>query len=284
MEEQNEKIFRRVFAVTRDLGSKQGAWNLASDWALRLQAPLQEVSLDGRYSGDEPWLEHLQPSDLFICGPDVPAICQKNLLRETQRRCSPALLSSSWPTMLPRRILVIDEGGPWADNLLGVTAELCEIFEAGLVALTVAPTEKDARERQHQAWEMLQGRNVKVNFDFLAGAEVGSAIVNVARWRCCQLVVLEPSHASPWTRWLGSTPGPWIMDLMDSLSFLFIPKMKTTARKSDSSDPAPVSQALPSRSNLAEFQPPDELRAGQAPAECLPRAESGCAPTAFRRP
>jgi hypothetical protein len=221
--DQQDAVFRRVFAVTWELGSKQGAWNLAEDWARRLQAPLQEVSLDDWISRNDHWLEQFQPSDLFICGPDIPSMYQKNLLRETQRKCSHALLSSSWPAMLPTRILVIDQGGRWANNLLSVTAKLCEIFGAGLVALTVARTEQDARERQLQAWEILQGRNVKVNFDFLAGPEAGSAIVNVARWRCCQLVALEPTDASPWVRWLGSAPGPWIMDLLDSLSFLFIP-------------------------------------------------------------
>jgi hypothetical protein len=184
---------------------------------------------------------------------------KKNLLRETQRKGAPALLFSSASGELPTRILLIDRGGPGADDLLQMTAKLCALFRAGLVALTVARTERKARQRQSQARETLLGCPVPVNFDFLAGAEARAAVAHVARWRRCQLVVLEVTHASPWARWLGSVPGPWIMDLLDTLSFLVVPTMNRAALTSDSSDAAPGPQTLPRRPSVISTPERDSL-------------------------
>jgi hypothetical protein len=174
--------------------------------------------------------------DLFICGHDVPSVQKKYLLRQTQRHTERALLFCAKTADLPTRILLIDQGSPFFDSLLEITVQLCDIFRAGLVVLTVARTEQEARQRQRRAREIVDGEisphaalspqgkedsKVPMNFDFLAGAEARSAAANVARWRHCQLVVLEANAA--WGRWLGFHSGWWITELLGSLSFLVIP-------------------------------------------------------------
>jgi len=230
--------------------SRGRAGTQAPDWARRLQVPLQEISLHDQASGADPWGQQFQRTDLLVCGKDVPSMYKKNLLRKTQRKGAPALLLCSSSGELPTRILLVDRGGPGADDLLPQTAKLCVLFRAGLVALTVARTEREARLRQRQARETPLGCPVPVNFDFLAGAEERAAVANVARWRHCQLVVLEATHASPWARWLGSVPGPWIMDLLDTLSFLVVPTMNRAALTPVSSDAAPGPQTLPCRPSV----------------------------------
>ena len=182
------------------------------------------------------------PTDLYICGPDVSEGGKKHLLRETRRHAGPALLFCANGAALPGRILLIDQGGPFSDSLLEITLNLCEIFRAGLVVLTMARTEREARQRQRRAREILEvmpphpalspqgrgGRDLHVNFDFLAGVEVRSAAASVARWRHCQLVVLEPDAA--WGRWLGFHSGSWITESLESLSFLVIPGVQNDAR------------------------------------------------------
>jgi hypothetical protein len=223
---------------------------LPQEWARILEVPLLEVSLEdeigkrfgeGRWrpsvgenggvsprrppiAGEDPWSHGFQATDLLMCGHDLPPFYKNRFIRQAQRQGGPGLLLLSESAELPNRILLIDQGGPSADSLLDLSAKLCEIFRAGLVALTVARTEPDAQLRQHQAWERLQGRPVQVNFDFVAGAEMRVAAVNVARGRGCQLVLMDAGHPSPWARWLGSAPGPWILDLRDSLSFLLLPQ------------------------------------------------------------
>jgi hypothetical protein len=222
-------VFERVFAVLQAPDAKTEGWALADEWAHRLHAPLQEVSPDAALRNGS-WRQQLGISDLFICGADVPAKFKKGLLRETQRRGGPALLLSSALGALPTRILLIDQDGTSSNDLLLVTMRLCEIFRAELVALTVARAEQEARQRQRQAREIIEGRSrdgaVRVNFDFLAGGETRSAAANVARWRRCQLVVMEAGPSTAWSRWLGSAPGPWVLDLLHDLSFLLLPSAK----------------------------------------------------------
>lgn len=262
--EQNEALFRLVWAVVpvppvatnQTTGSTRPEWRtLAQDWARLLRVSIREISLDDQVTEDESWPKAYQPDDLFICGPHVPPLYKKNVLREALRKGAPALMLTSPNAVLPTRVLLIDQGGPGADHLIGLTAKLCVMARAGLVALTVARTEREARQRQRQAREMLQGWNLLVNFDFLAGAEVWSAVASVARWRRCQLVVMESGHANPWGRWLGSAPGPWVMELLENLSFLLVPTMKSTAQTSNASATAPVPPVHPRRPSLTSTLP-----------------------------
>jgi PAS domain-containing protein len=188
---------------------------------------------------------------------------KKSLLREAHRRSGPTLLFCAKTAFLPSRILLIDQGDPFADQLSRITLELCEIFRAGLVVLTVARTEREACQRQRRARETLEGSPVHVNFDFLAGADVRSAAASVARWRRCQLVVLEANSA--WERWLGFHSGSWITERLESLSFLVFPA-------------APVPEMLPRQPSRTSPQERGEHLARAARRNLSSRAKPAAAP------
>ncbi len=275
-------VFQRVVVLMSPQG--QGHLGLARVWARGLHVPLQPASLPDDPHGaimfpNSSWETtsgSFQPTDLFICGQDVPAGQKKSLLREAHRRGGPTLLFGAKGTFLPSRILLIDQGDPFADQLLEITVQLCEIFRAGLVVLTVARTEREACQRQRRARETFEGSPVHVNFDFLAGTDVRSAAASVARWRRCQLVVLEANSA--WGRWLGFHLGSWITERLESLSLLVFPA-------------APVLEMLPRQPSLPESQERGEAPRGYSqdlmhggPAGPLLQSEAGRGARSFRNP
>lgn len=322
-------VFQRVVLLSQ---GGQGVMGLARAWARGLHVPLQPIS-QSNHTFDASSLPRssvganngaTQPMELFICDHDVSSAQKKCLLREMHQDSGPALLFCAKMAALPSRILLIDQGGHSSDALLWITVNLCEIFRAGLVVLTVARTEREAREHQRRAREILdgglpshpapQGRSsrkgpVQVNFDYLAGAEVRSAAASVARWRRCQLVVLEANAA--WERWLSFRSGSWITELLDSLSFLVIPKdlsdmlsppfhadslidarLAPRTRNDISADSitpvskntAPVPQMLPRQPSLTSPQERGEHLVGGGPAEPLLQSEAGCRPRNIRNP
>jgi hypothetical protein len=305
---------------------------LARAWARGLHVPLQPISLPN-HTFDASSLPRSrvegkngarQPMELFICDHDVSSAQKKYLLREMHQDGGPALLFCAKMTALPSRILLIDQGGRSSDALLWITVNLCEIFRAGLVVLTVARTEREAREHQRRAREILdgglpshpapQGRSgrkgpVQVNFDYLAGAEVRSAAASVARWRRCQLVVLEANAA--WERWLSFRSGSWITELLDCLSFLVIPtdlsdllsppfhvdaffdtRMLPRTQNDEPADnmarasakTAPVPQMLPRQPSLTSPQERGEHLVGGGPADPHLPSVAGHRPRSMRNP
>jgi len=262
----------------------QGQLGLARVWARGLHVPLQPASLSDHPQGAimfpssswETTSGAVQPTDLFICGQDVPAAQKRNLLREAHRRSGPTLLFCAKTAFLPSRMLLIDQGDSFSDQLSRITVQLCEIFRAGLVVLTVARTEREACQRQRRARETFEECPVHVNFDFLAGADIRSAAASVARWRRCQLVVLEANSA--WGRWLGFHSGLWTTERLESLSFLVFPA-------------APVPEMLPRQPSLLESQERGEAPRGHSqdlvhggPAGLLLQSEAGRRARDFRNP
>jgi hypothetical protein len=62
------------------------------------------------------------------------------------------------------------------------------------------------------------------DFDFLVGSDVRAAVTSVARWRGCQLVVVEQHTDPAWLRWLRGNPLEQLIGFIGSVSFLALPE------------------------------------------------------------
>jgi hypothetical protein len=249
-------IFRRLVVLLDDWAPQEGAFALAADWACRLRLPILGACLQEMKSGPKgqrettagevekicgdfcaqfniPWevarwkeplaaelRRVIQPADLLVCGRGIPQGLKNALFGEAKSGSVPALLLCPEAYHPLTRILLMDEGGREHEELFGLTANLCRQFRAGLVVLTMARTEPEARLRQSRAREALKGSNLVTDFDFVVGPEVRGLAASVAGWRRCQLVVMEPLESPRWWRWWRAGSRSWCTDLVDGLAFL----------------------------------------------------------------
>jgi K+-sensing histidine kinase KdpD len=157
--------------------------------------------------------------------------------------------ADAWESLA--RVLLVDQGDHGNERFLRTAVELCRRLEAAPLVLTVARSERAARARQQIVQATLADCNREAGLDYITGYETRVAIAHVARWRRCQLVVLEQRASAPWWRWLRDTSTDWLAELAESLTFLALPRMEL--RKSDAEPPilASVSNSLASHELIA---------------------------------
>jgi hypothetical protein len=189
-----------------------GAFAQALEWASRLRLPIHAIDT-GLWKGElehacaqacarlgVPWEltvrsgnqlqdlgEAVHAEDLLIFNQSLPLTDQRSLLLRIQRNGGPATLICPDSAVPLKRILMVNGPGQLAPRFLESIVELCAAFQASLVVLTVARSERKAQRRQQSVREALAGQDVAVDFDFVAGAETALAVAQVALWRRCQL-------------------------------------------------------------------------------------------------
>jgi len=168
--------------------------------------------------------EMVRPAELFVFGQALAPAQKKALLRPAMHNGGPAILvcPDSWSPL--HRVLVVDEGRRSNDRFLGFAAELAGWFQAKAMVLTVARSERAARRRQRSAREALGSRGQEADFDLVVGSAVPAAVANVARWRRCQLVVMERHERRPWWPWAASSTTETLMELPHDLTLLALPQ------------------------------------------------------------
>jgi hypothetical protein len=286
-------VFGRLVVVLDEKAPREGTFAMAVDWACRLGLPILGISLLDRNSvpnahgppessimdvektcGDFcarfniPWqltrwrgpftagLRRLiQSADVLVSGHSVHQELKNNLFRETKGGSVPALLLCPEIFHPLTRILLVDQVAREEEDILRATAKLCGYFRAGLVVLTVARTELEARRRQFKARETLKRFDLVTDFDFLVGGDMRSVAASVARWRRCQLVVMAPGvpahlETPRWWQWWRAGSRSWSTDLVESLALLTLPGSLI--------ETAPVAKALPRRTLV----PPPTRRGG----------------------
>lgn len=248
-------MFHRVVVLLDHLSPQQGAFPHALDWARRFRLPIHGIAVPAELQSHSPdpatvhqacanmcarfqidweissWqgraasdLQQVaRPEDLVVFGQALPHGRKKELLRQTFLGSAPAVLLGSNTWSRPSRVLLVDDGNHPDGGFLVKAAEMSACLEAVTIVLTLARSERAARLRQEAAREALAICNVGADFDFMIGCETGAAVVSVARWRRCSVVVLEQHASTPWWRWSGGTAADWCVDLGDSLSFLALP-------------------------------------------------------------
>jgi K+-sensing histidine kinase KdpD len=164
-----------------------------------------------------------RPTELCVYGDALPQL-QKDLLLRGSRRNTPTpvlVCPRSWRPL--GRVLVLHDHQLPGNCFLENASATCRVLRVEPVVLTVARTERQARQYQRAAEELFAARGLLADFDFVVGFDVRTAVASVARWRRCSHVVLEKTRATSWWRWLRRDTMALISDLTGALTFLALP-------------------------------------------------------------
>jgi hypothetical protein len=164
--------------------------------------------------------EEVDPGKLLAFSQTIPTKLKRELLGTMRER--PTLVCSPTGTRIGR-MLILDhdqDAGPY----LGVAVELCHQIGATPIVLTVAGSMDAATSRQQWAQSTVQAKGLNAEFDLLVGFQIHHTVLAIARWRRCQIVVMDCQRSPSWLRWLRAPEGSWIEKPIQSIGFLTLPQ------------------------------------------------------------
>jgi hypothetical protein len=237
----------RQVSVWVDEAAPGGAFAHALEWAARLGLPLRGFTAA---SGSGPltacaraclergvpwtassWQGALEsaaeqstvPAELCVVGDSLPGPLKAELLRQSWQRTPAAVLvcPRSWRPV--SRVLILDQQQEAGDRFLTSAVAVCRAFQVNPVVLTIARSEREARQRQRAAEEVLAERRCPAEFDFIVGCDARTAVTWAARWRRCTHVFVERRPGPAWSRWLHGDTLRRLLDLSADLTFLALP-------------------------------------------------------------
>jgi K+-sensing histidine kinase KdpD len=137
---------------------------------------------------------------------------------------------------LTQRVLVLDQDGD-GERFLADAVQLCHERGATPIVLSVAVSERAARNRQARARAALGAAGLPAEFDLLASLNTQSAVAQVARWRRCPVVLVGRPTAAPWWRrwWRGAR------DRADGLAWVTLAEAGLADAETAPEKPAAVS-------------------------------------------
>jgi hypothetical protein len=125
------------------------------------------------------------------------------------------------PTWVPvSRLLIVNPTGKASDSFFSMAARICRQVPAAPVVLTVAATEREARERQDRAADVLRSHELSPTFDRVTGCDVRTAVSVEARLRRCSVVLMESDAVPRRTWWLARQKPIQLATAADSPAFL----------------------------------------------------------------
>jgi hypothetical protein len=160
---------------------------------------------------------------LSVFGRSLTNDLREGFLRPSGRKETPRLLCPEEWQPLSRMLVVHEESG--ADEpFIRAAIRLCDALEARPIVLTVSRSERVALRREEAIRGALIGHGLHCEFAQFAGPDMGAAVLRVASWRRCQVIVLkERSHRS-WWPWRGPDMLEQLMARPGSLAFLVLPE------------------------------------------------------------
>jgi hypothetical protein len=165
-------------------------------------------------------------TDLLALGQALPLIPKRDVLRNMMHECGPAVLVCPHSWVRVSRALVLDlSKNPNLDYLIAASA-LCRKVNSKAIVLTVDRSMHAANQRQQLVRRTLTDRGLQAEFDLLVGFEVRHAVASVARWRRCQLVILERRANRPWWRWLSAVSNAWPIEPTEDVAYLSLPQSR----------------------------------------------------------
>jgi len=184
------------------------------------------------------FLAKAEPGELFVLGQSLTQAERNHVLQEATQYGGPALVFCSPIWVPPARILVIDHGDELNEDYLSAAAGICHSLRSNPIVLTIARSENTALRRQQIAQKVLAGFGLNVACDFIAGNRASANAMNVARWRRCQLAIVQRHIDPPWWHRFRDSTMDCLIELAESLPVLAFSETTLQALKSNSSDAA----------------------------------------------
>jgi hypothetical protein len=180
---------------------------------------------------------------LLALSQTIPTKLKRGLLGTMAER--PTLVCPSNDTRIGRMLILDHERD--AASYLGAAVGLCHQIGAAPIVLTIARSMHAATERQQWAQKTIRSKGVHAEFDLLAVLEIRNTVLAIARWRRCQLVVMDCQQAQSWSRWLRGPEGFWTVYPTQSMAFLTLQEGAVAVPAESSADTASATLP-PSRS------------------------------------
>jgi hypothetical protein len=168
--------------------------------------------------------EELEPDDLFVFGHALALNRKRELFRRafSNPLFTTLVCPNRWVAL--SRMLFLDDSPRPNERFLASAAQLARCFGVQPIVLTVARSEKAARQRQQFNQELLAGYGIRADFDSVVGSEVRAAVAHVAQWRRSQLIVMQGRSIPLWWRWLHGHPVERLIGSLASLAVLTLPE------------------------------------------------------------
>jgi len=217
-------MFGRVSVWLDERAPARGALAYAQEWADRLRRPLRLFNPAGQPAESAPArppqdrggtalaapaavtvAAEADPEcgDLCVFGRSLPKDLRTSLLDRSLRQGAALLVCPDEWHPLSRALVLHEDDGD--ESFLRTAARLCGSLQSRAVVLTVAHSDRDAAQRGQRAQEVLADAGPVCGFDELTGLDASSAVLHVASWRHCQVVLLRRRSGRRWWPWSGDT-------------------------------------------------------------------------------
>jgi len=250
--ERSGAIFRRLLVIPDDQSPQGSVPSLAQDWGRRFSLPLHQIPreiIEETTHARGELFARTELCDLVLVGKGLTQAQKRQLLQEATQRGRPAVLMypSIWEP--PARVLLVDQGEKLNAAFLAQAAEICSRLRSVPILLTLARSERVGRARQELGRSVLAGFGWNVDCDLFAGWRIWAALASVARWRRCQLAIVELLKGSAWWQRFARVPPNWQTELAEKIPVLCLPKAANGASSGGRSSPnstveAPVALTL----------------------------------------
>lgn len=151
------------------------------------------------------------PTHLLMVGRSLSPAAIRRLAYRAQAKGSMLIC----PELLPQlsRVLVVD-GPEKADQAYLLAAiDVCRSLRASMVILSLGHSHGTAHLRRQQLQAILVRAGMEADIDLVVGSEMREAVVKIARWRRCQMVIFNRPPTNRWLNWLRPEPMSKLIDL-----------------------------------------------------------------------
>ena len=236
-------MFDRISVWQGERNPSDGALAYGREWAERLRCPCHAIdSLAGataqpaavgqrqeRNGGAAvavataaPPSAETEGGELCVVGQSLAKELRGPLFSRSARPGSALLVCpNEWHATSRALVLNEDDGD---ESFLRTAARLCERLQSRAVVLSVARSDRDAARRGRQAAEVLGGFELDCAFDELIGLKTDAAVLHVAGWRRCQVVMLKRRPGRRWWPWPSSNTFELLTAHPSSLAVFALPE------------------------------------------------------------
>jgi K+-sensing histidine kinase KdpD len=121
-------------------------------------------------------------------------------------------------------MLLVHEHNQSDDTFIQSAIQLCHALGARPIVLTIARSERDAIIRGRALQKSLAAQGLSSEFDQFVGPGPAPAVLRIAAWRRCQVIVLRQPAQRGWWPWGRADLVNQLTAERSSVAFLVLPE------------------------------------------------------------
>lgn len=157
---------------------------------------------------------------LWVVSQRFPASARDAVVRGCMRHQGSSILVCPEQAKPMTRALLLNDARRPDGAFLQAAASLCRRLGVAPVILTVARSERLANHATTMSQAALAPHDFDLLFDCVVGLEARSAVGRIARWRRCQLVIMNQDARPAWWEWFRVPAFLELAEWLPDISFL----------------------------------------------------------------